>query len=410
MPRLSSLFYALLIPALPACQATVNLTEGSATNTEGGPDDSTTNNGGTNNATTDPQTTGNCVDGTEGCPCYGNGTCNEKLVCNGKNICEQPAGDTTGGSTSGTTTDDTTGKTTGDSTSTTTGNTTNTTGNTTNTTGNTTVDSTGGTTGDTTGNTSDGTTGGGEPDCGNVPADMACIPAATFEMGTNLNSFLGQDVLPFEKPAHMVTITKSFWMDKNEVTVEDYAVCWALKVCELPVQGQGYNWGVAGKEKFPINGVNWYQAKKYCEWKGKRLATEAEWELAARGTDGRMYPWGNAKPTCQHVVSDSCGTKGTQAVGSKPLGASPYGLFDMTGNVVEWCSDYFKEDYYYQSPEMDPQGPVDGTNRSVRSFMPPLYDIDTAALGRVTHRVGYSPLLQNTNPAVMGIRCAQTPP
>src|SRR5574338_706593 len=109
------------------------------------------------------------------------------------------------------------------------------------------------------------------------------------------------------------------------------------------MQGQGYNWGVAGKEKHPINGVNWYQAKKYCEWKGKRLPTEAEWELAARGDDGRMFPWGNDTPTCNHVVSDSCGTSGTGPVGSKPLGDSPYGLHDMGGNVLEWCSDYYKE-------------------------------------------------------------------
>lgn len=281
--------------------------------------------------------------------------------------------------------------------------------NTTNNTGNTTGD-TSGTTGDTSGSTSDGTTGGGDPDCGNVPADMVCIPAATFEMGTSLAMFGGLPIDPWEKPGHMVTITKSFWMDKTEVTVEDYAVCWALKICELPMQGPGYNWGVANKEKFPINGVNWYQAKKYCEWKGKRLPTEAEWELAARGTDGRMYPWGNEKPTCQLMVSDSCGTSGTQAVGSKPLGASPYGLLDMGGNVVEWCADYFKEDYYYESPVVDPQGPMSGTKRVGRSFTPPLYTIDIAVYGRATLRGGYSPLLQDVNPAVMGIRCAQTPP
>lgn len=369
-----------------ACQTTVNLTAGSATNTEGDTDNWTTNNNsGTDNLTTDPQTTGNCVDGSESCPCYGNGTCNDKLVCNGKNVCELPPGETTGD----------TGMTTNDSISTTTGNT------------NTTSNSTSGTstTNDTTGNN---TTGGDDPACGNVPADMVCIPAATFEMGTSLNDFQGTQPAPYEKPAHMVTITKSFWMDRTEVTVEDYAVCWALKVCDLPMQGPNLNWGIAGKEKHPANGVTWHQAKQYCEWKGKRLPTEAEWELAARGTDGRMYPWGNDMPTCQHVIADSCGTPGTQAVGSKPLGASPYGLLDMAGNVSEWCSDYYKEDYYYESPDADPQGPLDGTKRALRSLA--VFSSQPGPASRVTFRTGVSPLGNDANPAILGIRCAQTPP
>ncbi|MCY1064352.1 SUMF1/EgtB/PvdO family nonheme iron enzyme [Nannocystis sp. RBIL2] len=391
MPRLSSLAYTLLIPTLTvACQTTVNLTEGTATNTQVSTGDTSPDDSGT----LDPQTTGDCAPGDEGCPCYGNGTCNDGLVCNGQVLCEPLPGNTTGDSTSTTGTTGTTGTTTG----------------TTGTTTDVTTGDTSSTTSDTTGSTSDDTTGGVDPGCGDVPDDMVCIPADSFEMGTSLNIFQDFEVSPFEKPAHMVTLTQTYWMDQNEVTVEDYAVCWALQVCELPMQGQGYNWGVANKEKHPINGVNWYQAKAYCEWKGKRLPTEAEWELAARGTDGRMYPWGDAKPTCEHVVSDSCSTSGTQVVGSRPLGASPYGLLDMGGNVIEWCADYFKDDYYYQSPAVDPKGPADGTKRSARSFMPPLYDINIAALGRATYRAGYSPLLQDVNPAVMGIRCAQTAP
>ncbi|WAS95528.1 SUMF1/EgtB/PvdO family nonheme iron enzyme [Nannocystis punicea] len=265
------------------------------------------------------------------------------------------------------------------------------------------------TTGDTTTDTiTSGTTGGVDPGCGDVPADMACVPANTFEMGTNLAMFGGWQTDPTEKPAHTVTITKSYWIDLTEVTVEDYSVCWALKVCELPMQGPNLNWGVAGKEKHPANGINWYQAKKYCEWKGKRLPTEAEWELAARGDDGRMYPWGDEPPTCDHVASNDCGTTGTVAVGSKPLGDSPYGLHDMGGNVVEWCADYYKEDYYYQSPAVDPMGPVDGTRRSARSFGTFVYAPGPAS--RATLRSGASPLLQDINPAVAGFRCAQTAP
>ena len=408
MPRLSSILCALLAPTLTvACQATVNVTGATETETNTGDGSNSNTNDGSGTAVT----TGPCIAGEQGCSCYPNETCNGGLVCD-EQVCKLPPGTTTGN-----TTDTTTGKTTGNTTDTTSGDTSANTG------GNTTSDTTGGITGDTsstsgdnsgttgndtTGNT-DSTTGDVDPGCGKVPADMVCVPADTFEMGTSLNTFLGGQIDPVEKPAHMVTISKTFWMDKNEVTVEDYATCWALKFCTLPMQGQGYNWGVLDKEKFPINGVDWYQAKKYCEWKGKRLATEAEWELAARGDDGRMFAWGNTKPTCAHVASEYCGEgEGTHAVGSKPLGDSPYGVHDMGGNVLEWCADYYKEDYYYESPEVDPKGPANGTARSIRSsafVFEPDY-----SLQRATLRYGGSPLLADTNPAAIGFRCAQTPP
>ena len=190
---------------------------------------------------------------------------------------------------------------------------------------------------------------------------------------------------------------------------DSYSVCWALKVCKLPMQGPNLNWGVQGREKHPANGVTWYDAKQYCEWKGKRLPTEAEWELAARGTDGRMFAWGNDKPTCAHVVSNSCGGgDGTRAVGSKPLGDSPYGLHDMGGNVLEWCADYYKEDYYYESPEIDPKGPANSTVRSLRSSYFGFNPEDPLQLS--TMRYGLSPVLADVSAAQIGFRCAQTPP
>lgn len=238
---------------------------------------------------------------------------------------------------------------------------------------------------------------------------MACVPTNTFEMGTDLDTFQGWQVLPVEQPAHAITVSKSFWIDLTEVSVEAYSLCWASQVCTLPKQGQDLNWGVAGKGKHPANGVNWYQAKTYCEWKGKRLPTEAEWELAARGTDGRLFPWGNDTPTCNHVVGKYCGPSGTAPVGSKPLGDSPYGLHDMAGNVAEWCSDYYLGDYYYQSPNMDPEGPMTGTKRSVRSLGVFVYQPDNANQ-RTTMRAGWDPLGTDANPAAQGFRCAQTPP
>ena len=420
MPRLSSILCALLAPTLTvACQATVNVTGATETETNTGDGSNSNTNDGSGTAVT----TGPCIAGEQGCSCYPNETCNGDLVCDEK-VCKLPPGTTTG-TTTDTTTDTTTGKTTGTTTDTTadTGDTTgkpDSTGVTTVDTGDTTVSTsasttdgtTGGasdTSGDTSGGTTGGTTGGVEPNCGDVPNDMACVPANTFEMGTDLKTFQGWPVFPYEQPAHAVTLSKSFWIDLTEVTVEDYSVCWALKVCKLPMQGPKLNWGVPGKDKHPANGVTWYDAKQYCEWKGKRLPTEAEWELAARGDDGRMFAWGNTKPTCAHVASEYCGEgEGTHAVGSKPLGDSPYGVHDMGGNVLEWCADYYKEDYYYESPEVDPKGPANGTARSIRSsafVFEPDY-----SLQRATLRYGGSPLLADTNPAAIGFRCAQTPP
>ncbi len=405
MPRLSSILCALLAPTLTvACQATVNVTGATETETNTGDGSNSNTNDGSGTAVT----TGPCIAGEQGCSCYPNETCNGGLVCD-EQVCKLPPGTTTGN-----TTDTTTGKTTGNTTDTTSGDTSANTG------GNTTSDTTGGITGDTsstsgdnsgtTGNDTTGnTTGGVDANCENAPADMACVPANTYEMGTDLNTFQGLQVFPNERPAHTVTITKAFWIDLTEVTVEDYAVCWALKVCKLPMQGPNLNWGVQGREKHPANGVTWYDAKQYCEWKGKRLPTEAEWELAARGTDGRMFAWGNDKPTCAHVVSNSCGGgDGTRAVGSKPLGDSPYGLHDMGGNVLEWCADYYKEDYYYESPEIDPKGPANSTVRSLRSSYFGFNPEDPLQLS--TMRYGLSPVLADVSAAQIGFRCAQTPP
>ena len=123
-----------------------------------------------------------------------------------------------------------------------------------------------------------------------------------------------------------------------------------------------------------------------------------------------MFAWGNDKPTCAHVASESCGGgDGTRVVGSKPLGDSPYGLHDMEGNVLEWCADYYKEDYYYESPVVDPKGPANGTIRSFRSSS---YGVDPDySLQRATMRYGGSPLLgDDVTPSGIGFRCAQTPP
>jgi formylglycine-generating enzyme required for sulfatase activity len=124
-------------------------------------------------------------------------------------------------------------------------------------------------------------------------------------------------------------------------------------------------WGIHNDH--PIVYVTWEEAKSYCEWAGARLPTEAEREKAARGSDGRMYPWGDEAPDEQRAVfRHSWGYEATGAVGTRPDGASPYGVHDMGGNVWEWCADWYDDGYYADSPDRDPKGPPSGRAHVVR--------------------------------------------
>lgn len=181
--------------------------------------------------------------------------------------------------------------------------------------------------------------------CVTPPAGMMLVPAGPFFMGSES----GEDD---EKPVHEVHVS-GFFIDMHEVTVSQYDECVRAGGCSTPQKthqvNASYNYGSSGREAHPINGVDWHQAVAYCQWAGKRLPTEAEWEKAARGTDEREYPWGNEAPSCRYAVMDDgrdgCGENQTWKVGSKPDGKSPHGIHDMAGNVREWVSDRYSTNY-----------------------------------------------------------------
>ena len=183
---------------------------------------------------------------------------------------------------------------------------------------------------------------------------MIEIPAGSFIMGSNLGA-------PDESPQHRIELNL-YWIDKFEVTTGLYKACVNAEVCPEAAMTAGCNSGRDDRLEHPINCVSWDQATTYCLWQAKRLPTEAEWERAARGEDGRSYAWGEDFPSAQ-LLNFNNNVGATVPVGTYPLGVSFYGLHNMGGNVQEWTADYFASDYYAQSPEQNPQGPDSGTLR-----------------------------------------------
>jgi formylglycine-generating enzyme required for sulfatase activity len=183
---------------------------------------------------------------------------------------------------------------------------------------------------------------------------MVYVPEGEFEMG---DKGLGSA----EKPVHTVYLD-GFWIDQTEVTHELYKVCVEQGGCDPPSNTDFYD--DPSYANHPIVYATWLNANNYCEWAGRRLPTEAEWEKAARGTDGRWYPWGNTYD-CPMANFGECNPS-TSPVGSYPEGASPYGALDMAGNVWEWVSDWYDVNYYHDSPHENPQGPSFGEERGLR--------------------------------------------
>ncbi|MBI5536121.1 MAG: formylglycine-generating enzyme family protein [Deltaproteobacteria bacterium] len=185
------------------------------------------------------------------------------------------------------------------------------------------------------------------------------VPAGEFTMGCNDPIDTSCEVS--ESPLHKVTLS-GFLVDKHEVTMAEYKACIDSCVCSEPAQA----FDPKGSPSHPVVGVTLDQAGTYCTWIGRRLPTEAEWEKAARGTDGRIYPWGNTAPACDQAAFLGCAYGGktgvTFPVGTfSPKGDSPYGAQDMAGNVWEWVTDWYGP--YDGDASVDPEGPSKGTSR-----------------------------------------------
>jgi formylglycine-generating enzyme required for sulfatase activity len=191
---------------------------------------------------------------------------------------------------------------------------------------------------------------------------MAYVPAGEFLMGSPDSDSCAQDD---EKPQHSVFLD-AFWVDQTEVTNSQYRQCVQAGSCPTPTCDYGEStYPDPAMTNHPVVCMSWENARTYCLWAGARLLTEAEWEKAARGGNGRRYPWGSTDPNCQRANYSHC-VDGTDQVGVRTAGASPYGALDMAGNVWEWVADWYDENYYAYAPDWNPQGPDSGTRRVAR--------------------------------------------
>ena len=201
--------------------------------------------------------------------------------------------------------------------------------------------------------------GGNGGNDGGGGTGMITIAAGTFLMGCN--DAVDGDCSADERPSHQVSLS-AFEIDATEVTRGAYKACVDAGSCPATAD---FDTSSAGAADLPVTSVSWDTARAYCQFAGKTLPTEAQWEKAARGGDGRKYPWGNAAPTCALTNMGGCGNSAV-AVGSHPTGASPSGALDMAGNVMEWVADWYGDSYYASSPAADPVGPATGTQRIYR--------------------------------------------
>jgi formylglycine-generating enzyme required for sulfatase activity len=221
---------------------------------------------------------------------------------------------------------------------------------------------------------------------------MRPVSAGEFTMGSDSGK-------SDERPVHTVGLD-AYYIDKYEVTNRLYKVCVDADVCQVP-QDDSFTTDYYGNPDFddyPVMGVSWEMAKVYCEWRGAQLPTEAQWEKAARGLDERTYPWGEGID--QSLANyDRTGIE-PAVVGTYEKGKSPYGVYDMAGNVWEWVADWYSSTFYDNSPTFNPSGPGNGQQRVLRGGVW-YYGEDRV---RVSSRDSYDPVKILGS---FGFRCAR---
>ena len=194
-----------------------------------------------------------------------------------------------------------------------------------------------------------------------IPEEMVTIPSGPFVRGTTSGGF-------DEQPQRTIYVD-TFSIDRYEVTNHQYQQFVAATGHRKPGPPSRYAKSIGRMRgtNQPVVYVSWDDASDYCRWKGKRLPTEAEWEKAMRGTDARLWPWGNQeKPNGANWARVQDGHEVSARVGSFPTDKSPYGVMDGAGNVMEWVADWYQETYYKEAPDKDPPSPEFGIFRVMR--------------------------------------------
>lgn len=231
----------------------------------------------------------------------------------------------------------------------------------------------------------------------NVIPKMQSIPAGDFIMGSNSHKLLRKN----ESPEHKVYLEK-FYLDTYEVSNQEYEKCVKEKKCTESEYSDNKHYN---GPTMPVVGISWFDANKYCEFVGKRLPTEAEWEKAARGENRNIYTWGNElnlyREECYTNIygkKDKC--KYSAAVGSFPNDKSYYNLYDLNGNVREWVNDFYDKNYFKKDNKANPKGPTDSKHKVIKgaSFK------DTTNNLALSIRYKLKPEKKKNN---VGFRCAK---
>lgn len=230
---------------------------------------------------------------------------------------------------------------------------------------------------------------------------MIMIPAGPFTMGGEIEAS-GPTRRADEGPPHEVFLSE-YYIDQTEVTVARFLVF--LEQAHGPDSLAAFRSSHEATwlaSDLPVSGVNWFQARDYCNWAGLRLPTEAEWEKAARGTDGRDYPWGNNALGCPGCA---LAEGPPRPAGTTERDRSPYGVLDMAFSLMEHVQDWYEPDYYSTSPQVDPQGRV-SSSLGYRVRRGGSYGWDAFPFGSVTGRPSLEPFQSSRN---LGFRCAASP-